>query len=250
MLYWGIGLIGALLAVTTYDSVQSTGPAGLDSKLNKMMTRQGFWYEEDATAQTEQDMLETSPVISFSESFQDCSYGDVLGHIEMEFTRIDCDIVYVQDKADAAVRSRREPECVYLYWSEDGDGLNASYINLYADEYILPDYDEMEEIGEASSDRYLHLWIEAGGEQLQMDILGVYYSDDMETDDGILRAMVETDFIPEDAAQSDTAMLEYVQECLKYMPGEYTYDKMVVIDNLQFGNMDHKRIIVAVNVPD
>ncbi len=242
MLHWGIGLVGTLLAITTYDSVQSAGPEGLDSKLNKMMTDSGLWYEEDV-------MLDTSPVISFSDSFKDISYGDVLGHIEMEYTRIDCDIVYAQDKNDAAVRSSREPDSVYLYWSEGGDGLNASYMNLYADEGILPDYDEMETIGNESSDRYLHLWIEAGGEQLQMDILGVYYSDDMQTDDGILHAMVETDFIPEEAAVSDTSMLEYMQECLNYMPAAYPYDKMVVIDNLKFGSMDHKRIIVAVNVP-
>lgn len=112
----------------------------------------------------------------------------------------------------------------------------------------MPDYDKMQEILAYTDERYLHVWMEVGTQQLQMDLLGAYYSDDMSTDSGKMYVVYESDFMPPDVAESDFAMLAYLKECLSGIPDGYAYDKMVVIHNMKYSDNNHKRFLVAGNV--
>lgn len=236
----------------------------LDKKLRYMVTENDFYgkmseeqkeaYEssvqiENNNARTDdhdiwEDDGTPSEMTVFSESFRNMSYGDVIGHLEMEIVDLDCDIIYAEDYADAKERCKKNKGCVYLYNTQDGDGLNASYIGLYADLSLMQTYEQMEDLGSVDG-RYIHLWIEAGGERLQMDILGAYYSEDMSTEHGRMYSIIDHDLLPDDHVSSDFNNLDFLGDCLEQIPVEDTYDKMVVINHIED---DAKRILVAVNI--
>lgn len=185
--------------------------------------------------------------ITFTESFEQIAYGDVIGSMEVEFTNIDCDIIYAENKEDAVKRSEKPggDEYVYLFYREDGKGLNASYMNFYAAEKLMPDYNMVDEAGEIQT-RYLHAWVRVGKEELQMDISGIYYSDDMQTDHGVMIGLTEPDLLPPDV-KGDQEKISYIGSCLNNMPEGIEYSRMITISSY---DTDHKRIIVAVNLPE
>ncbi len=249
MLKWGLG-IAFLMAFSM--SVGKTDEIDIEEMDWKQAEKVSMWQAElNGSAADTHDKGKDGYVLSenvlFKESFEEIAYGDVIGSMEVEFTNIDCDIIYAQNKEDAVERSEKPggDEYVYLFYREDGQGLNASYMNFYAAEELMPDYDMVDEAGEIQT-RYLHAWIRVGKEELQMDISGVYYSDDMGTDHGVLIGLTEPDLLPPDV-KGDQEKISYIGSCLNDMPEGIGYSRMITISSY---DTDHKRIIVAVNLEE
>lgn len=251
MLKWGLGF--ALLMAFSFSagSGNEINIADLDWKQADHVVRwQSELDESDPDAREvkgneAEEGYVLSESITFTEQFDQIAYGDVIGSMEVEFTNIDCDIIYAENKADAIERGEKPggDDYVYLFHEEGGKGLNASYMNFYAPQNLMPDYDTMDAAGEIQT-RYLHAWIRVGGEELQMDLSGMYYSDEMGTDHGVLIGLTEPDLLPPDA-KSDEDKIGYIGNCLNEMPEGIEYDRMITICSY---DTDYKRIVIAVNL--
>lgn len=256
MINWELGIAFLMAFSMTAGSgtdINNINIEELDQKqAEKVIALQNGWEEHDTadhgiSGREIEEGYVLSESIMFTDSFEAISYGDVIGSMEVEYTNIDCDIIYAENKADAIERSE-EPggyDYVYLFYEEGGKGLNASYMNFYAAEELMPDYEMVDEAGEIQT-RYLHAWIRVGKEELKMDISGIYCSDDMGTDHGTLIGLTEPELLPPDA-KGDEGKINYIGSCLQAMPEGIEYDRMITISSY---NTDHKRIIVAVNMAE
>lgn len=264
MLKWGLGI--AFLMAFSVSSSDWITIADLDWKqAERVVMWQSELDESDVDARevkgdepdeldavvkdAEEREIEEGYILSegilFTKDFQRIEYGDVIGSMEVEFTNIDCDIIYAENKADAFERSDRPggDNYVYLFYQEGGQGLNASYMNFYAPQKLMPDRNMVDEAGDVNT-RYLHTWIRVGEEELKMDISGIYYSDDMATDQGFMTAITESELLPPDAG-SESEKIAYIGQCLNKMPEGIEYDRLITICSY---DTDYKRIIVAVNL--